>query len=138
MSCVCSVHSRPESPSFLGFPKAPACVLFLFFCMNIVCRVMKPVKWFPNLMLLTVLVMLNVTHYNLLQLTIFTLDVPCMFELLGYAPLLDFRITPFFVKVSSKRTQMIKEKNNKISLFSVLENKKNYYVSFEYIISSKV
>ena len=47
-----------------------------------------------------------------------------MFELLGYAPLLDFRITPFFVKVSSKRTQMIKEKKNKISLFSVLENKK--------------
>ena len=35
-----------------------------------------------------------------------------MFELLGYAPLLDFRITPFFVKVSSKRTQMIKEKKN--------------------------
>ena len=47
-----------------------------------------------------------------------------MFELLGYAPLLDFRITPFFVKVSSKRTQMIKEKKIKISLFSVLENKK--------------
>lgn len=61
-----------------------------------------------------------------------------MFELLGYAPLLDFRITPFSVKVSSKRTQMIKEKKIKISLFSVLENKKNYYVSFEYIISSKV
>lgn len=61
-----------------------------------------------------------------------------MFELLGYAPLLDFRITSFFVKVSSKRTQMIKEKKIKISLFSVLENKKNYYVSFEYIISSKV
>lgn len=62
-----------------------------------------------------------------------------MFELLGYAPLLGFRITPFFVKVSSKRTQMIKEKKKiKISLFSVLENKKNYYVSFEYIISSKV
>ena len=47
-----------------------------------------------------------------------------MFELLGYATLLDFRITPFFVKVSSKRTQMIKEKKIKISLFSVLENKK--------------
>ena len=47
-----------------------------------------------------------------------------MFELLGYAPVLDFRITPFFVKVSSKRTQMIKEKKIKISLFSVLENKK--------------
>ena len=62
-----------------------------------------------------------------------------MFELLGYAPLLkDFRITPFFVKVSSKRTQMIKEKKIKISFFSVQENKKNYYVSFEYIISSKV
>ena len=61
-----------------------------------------------------------------------------MFELLGYAPLLDFCITPFFVKVSSKRTQMIEEKKIKISLFSVLENKKNYYVSFEYIISSKV
>ena len=61
-----------------------------------------------------------------------------MFELLGYAPLLDFCITPFLVKVSSKRTQMIEEKKIKISLFSVLENKKNYYVSFEYIISSKI
>ena len=88
--------------------------------MNIVCRVMKPVKWFPYLMLLTVLVMLNVTHYNLFQF-----HFGCsMFELLGYAPLLDFRMTRFFVKVSSKRTQMIKEKKIKISLFSVLENKK--------------
>ena len=50
-----------------------------------------------------------------------------MFELLGYAPLLDFRITPFFIKASSKRTQMIKEKKKiKISLFSVLENKKTH------------
>ena len=42
-----------------------------------------------------------------------------MFELLGYAPVLDFRITPFFVKVSSKRTQMIKEKKKSKFHYSV-------------------